>query len=182
MPGIRIPNMNSRPNGYIKPYRVLPPLTTKPLNKSWTQDEIQIALTQIKNKDSPENIAKKLNRQVSDIRSKLKAIAADMYIKGDISYDKIHEATGVEKNTLVITSSTVKHENYSDDEVGINVSIYDFPEEPLNETTIHVNVQDNPDEVIVTVSVENPFSAKSICEYISTPIFSTCSRFAKIIS
>jgi hypothetical protein len=150
---------------------------------TWTQDEIQIALTQIKNKRTPEDIAKKLNRPVSDIHSKLKTIAADMYIKGDLSYDEIHEATGVEKNSVVISPSRFRHntpDDSSDDEVAINVSIYDFPEEC--DTMINVNVQDNPEEVIVTVSVESPFSPRSICEYISTPIFSTCSRFAKIIS
>jgi len=36
--------------------------------------------------------------------------------------------------------------------------------------------------MIVTVSLDSPFSVKSICEHISTPIFSTCSRFAKNIT
>lgn len=178
--------MNNRPKGapgYIKPYRITPPINTKGLNKSWTQEEIDTALTQIKNKRTPEDIAKKLNRPVSDIRSKLKTIAADMYMKDNIPYDEIHEATGVEKDTVVLSPSRFRHntiDNYSDDEVAINVSIYEFPEEC--DTIINVDIKDKPDEVIVTVSVESPFSPRSICEYISTPIFSTCSRFAKTVA
>jgi len=164
IPGTKVPNMNKI-------------LTTKKVN--WTQEEIQMALTQIKNKRTPEDIAKRLNRPVSDIRSKLKTIAADMYIKGNLSYNEIHEQTGVEKNSVVISPSRFRHntlDHSSDDEVAINVSIYDFPEEY---DTI-VNIQGNPGEIIVTV--ESPFSIRSICEHISTPIFSTCSRLAKIIS
>jgi hypothetical protein len=67
------------------------------------------------------------------------------------------------------------------------VSIYDFPEDTEDslrtpDKIVNVDIKDNPDEMIITVSVESPFSAKSICDYISTPIFTTCSRFAKIIS
>jgi len=148
--GTQVANMN-------KPYRIL---NAKKL--TWTQDEIQFTLTQIKNKRTPEDIAKKLNRPVSDIHSKLKTIAADMYMKGNLSYDEIHEATGVEKNSVVISPSRFRHntpDHSSDDEVAINVSIYDFPEK-----------------------VESSFSPRSICEYISTPILSTCSMLTKIIS
>jgi len=153
IPGTQVPNMNK-----------------VAALKNWSQEEIQIALSQIKNKRTTEDIAKKLNRPVSDIRSKLKTIAADMYIKGNLSYDEIHQATGVEKNSLVLSPSRFRHntpDQCSDDEVAINVSIYDFPEES---------------DTMVNKPVEIPFSPRSICEYISTPIFSTCSRFAKIIS
>ena len=166
----------------MKPYRIVPP-APKALNKSWTQEEIQEVLKQTKNKRNPEDIAKKLNRPVSEVRSRLKTIAAEMYLTDKIPYEKIHEVTGVEKNTFVLSSSTFKYDTTDDDNSDVNISIYDFPEEePLPETMINVNVQDNPDEVIVTVSVESPFSVKSLCENISTPILSTCSRFAKIIS
>jgi len=182
--GSQVPNMNNTISGYVKPYRIPPTPNTKSLNKSWTQEEIQMALTQIKNKRTPEDIAKKLNRPVSDIRSKLKTIAADMYMKNNIPYDEIHEATGVEKNTLVISPGSVRNntldDHSDDDQEDLNISIYDFPEDC--DTMIHVDIKDNPEEVIVTVSVESPFSPRSFCEYISTPIFSTCSRFAKIIS
>ena len=173
-------------------YKLVPPLNTRPLNKCWTQYEIQTALNQIKNKRTPEDIAKKLNRSVSDVRSRLKIIAADMYLNNKLPYHEIHEQTGVEKDTLILTSSSVKHhkinENIeSDDHVIVNVSIYDFPEDTEDslrtpDKIVNVDIKDNPDEMIITVSVESPFSAKSICDYISTPIFTTCSRFAKIIS
>lgn len=191
--------MNSRPkisfpSGYIKPYRLVQPLNTKALNKSWTQDEIQIVLNQVQAKRSPEDISKKLNRPITDIRSKLKAIAAEMYFKDNVPYEQIHSVTGVEKDSLIITSSSSKDtslDNISDiedDHVKVDVSIYDFPHEAIEtkpDRMVHVDIKDNRDEMIVTVSVESPFCTKSICENISTPIFNTfvsCSRFAKNLS
>jgi len=180
------------PSGYMKPYRLVPP-PPKALNKSWTQEEIQEVLNQVKNKRNPEDIAKKLNRPVSEVRSRLKIIAADMYLNDRIPYEKIHEQTGVAKDTLILTSSTLKHDYLnentdSDDErVVVNVSIYDFPEDTQEaidtpDRMVNVDIKDNSDEMIITVSVESPFSVKSLCEHISTPIFTTCSRFAKNIS
>jgi len=180
------------PSGYMKPYRLVPP-PPKALNKSWTQEEIQEVLNQVKNKRNPEDIAKKLNRPVSEVRSRLKIIAADMYLNDRLPYEKIHEQTGVAKDTLILTSSTLKHDYLnentdSDDErVVVNVSIYDFPEDTQEaidtpDRMVNVDIKDNSDEMIITVSVESPFSVKSLCEHISTPIFTTCSRFAKNIS
>ena len=196
IPGIQVPNMNNKmkiPSGYMKPYRLVPP-PPKALNKSWTQEEIQEVLNQVKNKRNPEDIAKKLNRPVSEVRSRLKIIAADMYLNNKLPYEKIQEQTGVEKDTLILTSSTFKHETLSEgtdtednEEVVVNVSIYDFPEdtEEAIDTQINVDIKDNKNEMIITVSVDSPFSVKSICEHLSTPIistFTTCSRFAKKIS
>jgi len=175
-------------------YKLVSPLNTKGLNKSWTQEEIQMALSQVKNKKSPEDIAKKLSRPVSEVRSKLKAIAAEMYLVKRVPYDQIHEATGVEKNTLIISSSTYRHQGLEvnsdmEDDIEANImnaSIYEF-DTSLSEmdTMINVRIQDDLDEMTVIVSVESPFSVKSLCENISTPIlntFSTCSRFAKKMS
>lgn len=192
--------MNSRnkiPSAYVKPYRLVPPLNTKPLNKSWTQEEIQEVLNQVKNKRNPEDIAKKLNRPVSEVRSRLKIIAADMYLKNNLPYNEIHEQTGVEKNTLILTSSNVKYDTLNEntdtednEQVIIDISIYDSIDDGNDVVTspdkqINVDIKDNNDGMIITVSVESPFSVKSICEHISTPIlstFSTCSRFAKNIT
>lgn len=167
------------PSDYMKP-----PLTTKGLNKLWTENEIKVVLTQAGNKRSPEEIAKKLNRSVSDIRSRLKSIAANMYINDKIPYEQIHEQTGVEKNTLILTPSKVRHEITDTEKVVLDISIYDFPEDEkdIPDKQVNVDIKDNSNEMIITVSVESPFSVKSICEHISTPIFSTCSRFVKKIS
>jgi hypothetical protein len=178
------------PSGYMKPYRVVPP---KALNKSWTEDEIQDVLNQVKNKRNPEDIAKKLNRPVSEVRSRLKIIAADMYLANKIPYDEIHEQTGVAKDTLIIRPSSLRR-NSSDTEDGeqiiVNVSIYDFPEdiqEPERppDRIVNVDIKNKKDEMVITVSLDSPFSVKSLCEHISTPIistFTTCSRFAKNIT
>ncbi len=196
IPGIQVPNMNNKmkiPSGYMKPYRLVPP-PPKALNKSWTQEEIQVVLNQVKNKRNPEDIAKKLNRPVSEVRSRLKIIAADMYLNDKLPYEKIQEQTGVQKDTLILTSSSLKHDylNESTDtedneQVTVDISIYNFPEdtEEAIDTQINVDIKDNKDEMIITVSVESPFSVKSICEHLSTPIistFTTCSRFAKKLS
>lgn len=182
------------PSGYTKPYRLVPPLNTKLLNKSWTQDEIQEVMNQAKNKRDPEDIAKKLNRPVSEIRSRLKIIAAEMYLKYNLPYNEIHEQTGVEKDTLIVTPSSLKHDylnestdSKEDEQFTVDISIYDFPEDgkEIPDKMINVDIKNNPDEMIVTVSVESPFSVKSICEHLSTPIlstFTTCSRFAKKIT
>lgn len=174
----------------IKPYRLVPP-PPKGLSKSWTQEEIQDVLNQAKNKRNPEDIAKKLNRPVSEIRSRLKNIAADMYLNDKLPYEKIHEQTGVEKDTLILRSSRFKHDSFNErtdsEQVSIDISIYNFPEDTQEaidtpDKQINVDIKDNEDEMIITVSVESPFSVKSICEHLSTPIFSTCSRFAKNLS
>lgn len=190
--------MNSRNKmkitpGYMKPYRLVPP-PPKVLSKSWTQEEIQEVLNQAKNKRNPEDIAKKLNRPIAEIRSRLKIIAADMYLNDRLPYEKIHEQTGVEKDTLILTSSRFKHialnestDTDDSDNIAVDISIYDFPEDgkdmvSIPDKQINVDIKDNEDEMIITVSVESPFSVKSICQHLSTPIlstFSTCSRFAK---
>ena len=182
--------MNSRT--YTKPYRLVQPLNTKLLNKAWTHEETQLLLNHARNKRSPDEIARKLNRPVSEVRSRLKIIAADMYLSNKIPYDEIHEQTGVAKDTLILTSSRVKNDALNEstdtedgDHVIVNVSIYDFPEdiqEAEGTPMVNVDIKDTKNEMIVTVSLDSPFSVKSICEHISTPIFSTCSRFAKNIT
>jgi len=150
------------------------------LSKSWTQDEIQLVLNQARNKRSPVEIARKLNRPVSEVRSRLKILAAKMYITDNMPYDQIHEATGVEKNSFIITPSSSRNSVLEDD---IDTSIYEF-DGSISEvdTMINIKIQDDPDIMTVTVSVESPFSVKSLCEHISSPIFTTCSRFAKKLS
>ena len=182
--------MNSRT--YTKPYRLVQPLNTKLLNKAWTHEETQLLLNHARNKRSPDEIARKLNRPVSEVRSRLKIIAADMYLSNKIPYDEIHEQTGVAKDTLILTSSRLKNDALNEstdtedgDHVIVNVSIYDFPEdiqEAEGTPMVNVDIKDTKNEMIITVSLDNPFSVKSICEHISTPIFSTCSRFAKNIT
>jgi DNA-binding Lrp family transcriptional regulator len=160
----------------MKSYKVAPPLMGKS-SIPWTKDEIQIALDYIKIKKTTDELAKKLNRTPGDVRSKMKSLAADMYLK-DISYDRIHEITGVKKDTLILTPSSVRMNEFSDDEhVVVDISIYEFPE-----TSEEVSKNDEIDEFDVIVSIESPFSLRSICQHISTPILSTCSILAKAIS
>lgn len=179
IPGIRIPNMN----GYMKPYIIVPP-PPKTLNKSWTQDEIKEVLNQAKNKRNPEEIAMKLHRPVSEVRSRLKTIAADMYLNDKIPYDKIQEATGVEKSSFIISPSNSRKSvldiNDEIEQNTINTSIYEFDNSSSEvDTIINVKAQD---EMTVTISADSPFSVKSLCEHFSTPILNTCSIFTNRIA
>ena len=171
------------PSGYMEPYRLIAPLNTRLITRSWTQDEVHLVTIHAKNKLSPEEIAKKLNRTVADIKSKLKVIAADMYLKKKIPYDQIHEVTGVEKETLILSPCKFRRETIVEQPVEktvLDVSIYDFPSESEeNVQMIKVDIKDGIDEMIVTVSVDSPFSVRSLCEHISTPIFTACSRISK---
>ena len=174
------------PSGYMEPYRLVAPLNTRLVTRPWTQDEIQLVMNHAKNKLSPDEIAKKLNRTVADIKSKLKAIAADMYLKKKLPYNEIHAATGVEKNTFILSPSKFKHETIIQEPVErkvLDVSIYDFPGDiEENIQMINVDIRDGVDEMFVTVSVESPFSVKSLCEQISTPIFTAITRISKQIA
>ena len=121
-------------------------------------------------------------------------IAAEMYLNDKISYEKIHEVTGVAKNSFMITPSSSRNSvldissDIEDDieQNSINSSIYEFDSSLSDiDTMVKVKIQDDTDVMTVTVSVESPFSVRSLCEDISTPILSTftmCSRFAKRIS
>jgi hypothetical protein len=158
--------------------------------KPWTEEENTLILIYSKQKYSPDDISKKLNRPISDIRSKLKAIAAHLYFKDNLPYEKVQELTGVEKNTVVLTASTVKKQGISiqpdiENNVVLDVSIYEFPEKPEEIKPISYNNCRNTNEPLVIVSLESPFSIKSIYEHISTPIlntFTTCSNFAMQLS
>lgn len=70
--------------------------------RPWSQEDITTLLKQTQAKKSIEEIAKKQNRSVSNIRSRLKAIAANMYLKEKMPFEKIQEITGVQKSALVI--------------------------------------------------------------------------------
>ena len=157
--------------------------------KPWTEEETTLILKYSKQKYSPDDISKKLNRPISDIRSKLKTIAANLYFKDNLPYEKVQELTGVEKNTVVLTALTVKKQAISiqpdiENNVVLDVSIYEFPEKPEEIKPISYNCR-NTNEPLVIVSLESPFSIKSIYEHISTPIlntFTTCSKFAMQLS
>jgi hypothetical protein len=72
------------------------------LNRPWSQEDITTLLKQTQAKKSIEDIAKKQKRSVSNIRSRLKAIAANMYLKDKMPFEKIQEITGIQKSALVI--------------------------------------------------------------------------------
>jgi len=72
------------------------------LNRPWSQEDITTLLKQTQAKKSIEDIAKKQKRSVSNIRSRLKAIAANMYLKDKMPFEKIQEITGIQKSALII--------------------------------------------------------------------------------
>jgi len=174
--------MNSRPKialdaGHTKPYRLVSPLSSSFKTKTWNNDEIQSLLKQIKARRSIQEIAIKTNRTEFDIRSKLKSIAADMYLKNKGSYEQIQEITGVEKDRLILKSSSLRNVYVNDDETVIDMSIYNIPEDS--------DIEMIPIEDVITSVSDSPFSIKSFCNHISTPIlsaFNSCSRYASTIT
>lgn len=75
------------------------------MNKPWTSYDIEVLLKYIREKRSLEYISKKQNRPLLTIRSKLKSIAANMYFKDNISFEKIYEITGVSKESIILIPS-----------------------------------------------------------------------------
>jgi hypothetical protein len=177
-------NNNKLPSGYyIKPYRPITPIAL-PRNV-WSQSEIEYVLKLIQEKRKPEEIARKINRPISEVRSKLKVIAADMYIKDNMPYEKIQDLTGIEKKTLILSPLNVKHEKIEDykegdDHIIINISKCDPEQDEKPSRQIDIDVKENKEELTITVA----FTAETICEQITTPIirtFTMFSRFTKTI-
>jgi len=167
---------NSNSN-YNKP---VSPLQSYRHTNLWSYDETIELLTQAKARRSPEEISKKLNRSVSQIKSRLKTIAADMYWKDKVAYENIYELTGVDKNAIVINSSTYKHSSsFSDLEMGIPVDAFKHDIIPRE---ISIDIEDIPEDPVTTVSMESPFTIESFCEHVSKPIMETviaCSKLVK---
>ena len=173
---------NSNSN-YNKP---VSPLQSYRHNNLWSYDETIDLLTQARARRSPEEISKKLNRSVSQIRSRLKTIAADMYWKDKMAYENIYELTGVDKSAFVINSSTYKHSNSSSDlEMGIETHLpANAFKDDIIPREISIDIQDISEDPVTTVSMESPFTVESFCEHVSKPIMDTvivCSKLVKKI-
>lgn len=171
---------NSKTNYNTSQNKSVSPLQSYRHNSLWSYDETIELLTQAKARRSPEEISKKLNRSVSQIRSRLKTIAADMYMKDKMAYENIYELTGVDKNAFVISSSTYKHTNVSIDvEMGLPQDAF---KDDIIPREISIDIEDIPDDPSSTVSMESPFTVETFCEHVSKPIMDTviaCSRLVK---
>jgi DNA-binding Lrp family transcriptional regulator len=173
---------NSKTNYNTSQNKSVSPLQSYRHNNLWSYDETIELLTHAKAKRSPEEISKKLNRSVSQIRSRLKTIAADMYIKDKIAYENIYELTGVDKSAVIINSSTYIHTNTSNDlEMGIPQDAF---KDDIIPREISIDIEDIPEDPVTTVSMESPFTVESFCEHVSKPIMNTviaCSKLVKKI-
>jgi len=115
----------------------------------WTPPEVTCVLKEIQGNLTLEQISKKHGRSVSNIRSKLKAVAADMYIKGDMPFSKIQEITGIEKHELVVSRATLR----------AVTTCPPSPTENIEHDTVEIEVRDN--------QVESP---ETVCDQISRPL------------
>jgi len=171
---------NSKTNYITSQNKSVSPLQSYRHSNLWSYDETIDLLTQAKARRSPEEISKKLNRSVSQIRSRLKTIAADMYWKDKIAYENIYELTGVDKAAFVINSSTYKHTNSSSDlEMAIPVDAF---KDDIIPREISIDIEDIPEDPLTIVSMESPFTVESFCEHVSKPIMNTviaCSNIVK---
>ena len=177
---------NSKTNYNTSQNKSVSPLQSYRHSNLWSYDETIELLTQAKGRRSPEEISKKLNRSVSQIRSRLKTIAADMYWKDKMAYENIYELTGVDKTAFVINSSTYKHSSsFSDLEMGTDTHLpVDAFKDDIIPREISIDIQDISEDPVTTVSMESPFTVESFCEHVSKPIMDTvivCSKLVKKI-
>ena len=123
--------------------------------RMWTKEEIATVLRYVSEKHSIETISKKQRRSKYDVLNKLKNIAADLYLKDKLPFDKIEEMTSVKKEDFVISGSIGKAESTDCESEDIDVSIYEFPEE----------------SIVVEQGVKEPEpEPESMCDKISKPV------------
>jgi hypothetical protein len=133
------------------------------MNRPWTAYDIDLLLRYIHEKRSFNYISKKQNRPLSTIQSKLKSIAAKMYFKDNVSFEKIYEITGISKETIIVTPKPIKE---APDEY--NYITITRPLSPYN----------NP---LVIFTREDPFDYERRCEELICT-FKTCAKIARSIN
>ena len=132
------------------------------MNRPWTTYDIELLLRYVHEKRSFNYISKKQNRSASMIRSKLKSIAANMYFKDNVSFEKIYEITGISKETIIVTPK--QNEEAPDKYNYITIT---RPSSPYNSP-------------IVIFTKEDPFDYKRRCEDL-IKTFKVCAQIAKDI-
>ena len=71
------------------------------LGAPWKDEELIQLLTSVKNKESFQEIAKKHERTLGGIRSKLRQLAAEYYTNDDKSIEEIKVITGLDKESII---------------------------------------------------------------------------------
>ena len=71
------------------------------LGAPWKDEELIQLLTSVKNKESFQDIAKKHERTLGGIRSKLRQLAAEYYTNDDKSIEEIKVITGLDKESII---------------------------------------------------------------------------------
>jgi len=79
-------------------------------SRPWSQEDTQVLLKNIADKKKLEEIAKLQKRTVTSIQSKLKIIAANMYLNEQLPYEDIETKTGIKKESLIVKRVIKKSE------------------------------------------------------------------------
>jgi hypothetical protein len=72
----------------------------------WTKEETDTLLKYITEKKPLTAFSEKYKRSNASIRSRLKAVAAEMYLKDKKSFDEIYKVTGIDKSEVIISKGT----------------------------------------------------------------------------
>ena len=140
----------------------------------WTPVDITRLLDYIKKKKSLEDISRKEKRSVLSIQSKLKEIAVNLYFNKNISYAKVEEITGIQKESLVV--KRIKHVNIpersgSPKEVEPIVKTSLLVETSLLvKTSLPVETIQSSSGYTLRISTDNPFSIESLSSLIHSTV------------
>lgn len=137
------------------------------MNRAWNASDTDILLKYIREGKSVEYISKKQNRYIHSIRSKLKSIAAELYLKNGMPYDQIYSATGISKEAIIIAKPPVSDEK-----------LEDFPEEYI---CIEITRPPSPVSPVKIITPKEEFEYKTICDHLIST-FKICASIANQIA
>ena len=123
----------------------------------WAPVEVIRLLNHIKNNRSLEDISKRENRSIQSIQAKLKDVAVDLYFNKNMSYNRVEEITGIQKEEILVKR-----------------------QKPVVKLSNNPKLNGSPKELQVTqiipvahelrLSTENPFSIESLSTLILSSI------------
>jgi len=138
------------------------------MNRSWNEYDTEKLLKNIREGKTIDSISKKEGRSVHSIRSKLKSIAADLYLKHGLPYDQIFTYTGISKESIIIAPIPVTIDKLNDFPEDCNIIDITRPQTPVSET-------------VIQTYKEEEIHYKSICEHLIAT-FRICADLTKAFS
>ena len=137
-------------------------------SRPWSQEDTKILLRQVADKKKLEEIAKLQKRTVTSIQSKLKTIAANMYLNEQLPYDEIEGRTGIKKDALIVKRNpkNTMELNGSPKEDCLAteplVSEQHLATQPLATQPLATQPLATQPLATITISTENPFNINTL--------------------